>query len=325
MPNRAELRHGLGKHKRAWIVAMVAALIVVVVVVSVVTLRHKDPGQATSATEKVRSSKKVSKSHSSKKSAKVQPSKASHSSAKEASSSSSKSQSLVGLEFSASPVLYNGEDVDKAMDENRAPQNTVHDSFFEGYFKSSNIVRTGTSSMYVYPTDEHYYAANGYIHLRDWRIPYTIVNGRLETKQWTSTDNTGATITWELQQISDVKEVLDKKMVARANNAAKGRADDGTEPASSQAVDQHNLTSAQLEHWVRAIIKTGSDDYADSDYQLKQGNVDGYAVVFEKFIGEGANKYQADWEPMYRVNADGYLEAVSDVLDEWEVISYNYH
>lgn len=48
---------------------------------------------------------------------------------------------LVGKSFTIVPIKYDGVDIDKAMDDNKAPQNTVHDSHIDGTFLSSSEMR----------------------------------------------------------------------------------------------------------------------------------------------------------------------------------------
>lgn len=47
---------------------------------------------------------------------------------------------LIGTKFLISPIKYNGQDTNSAMDQNKAPQNTFHDGALEGQFISSKSV-----------------------------------------------------------------------------------------------------------------------------------------------------------------------------------------
>lgn len=241
---------------------------------------------------------------------------------KKKATSSSKSSSatvtasdLVGLNFSLTPVLYNGEAVDAAMDANRAPQNTIHDNARIGYFKSDTIAFIGGASATILPHDTNYMVSSGYLLVDDKRFKLELSNGELVTQHYNQTYSDGNTLTWELKSDPEAKSLLDERTQSSSQSSS-------SETASS--VDTKNLTSAQMEHWVRSVIKEGSQVYNASDYTFKQSFVDGYAQIEEFAVNPKTNKN--DSIAIYRVNDTGQLEVKVDGTDYgWHVVAASYY
>lgn len=125
-------------------------------------------------------------------------------------------QLLLHRGFSLSPHLYNGEDVDKAMDEQKAPQNTVHDGVLLGYCKTATTTRlTGLGSYvgawagtYQVTEDRISFSSGGkVVH----SFPYTLTDGVLTIKDAQTTDPQGNVITTQFAFDEDAQALTDGK------------------------------------------------------------------------------------------------------------------
>ncbi|KRM88289.1 hypothetical protein FD19_GL000582 [Lacticaseibacillus thailandensis DSM 22698 = JCM 13996] len=216
--------------------------------------------------------------------------------------------SVVGIGFRIMPILFNGEDIDAAMDAGRAPQNSVHDGGRLGYFKTASTARISGVPGYFYVHSEPYSIDKQFIHLNGWNIPYKVVDGQLVTPTWSAKDPDGNVITWRLT-VDDT--AVDEVETHAPQSSA----------SSSGGVDQLNLTSAQLEHWVRAVIKQGSQGYEADDYSFEQHFRNGYAEIEEYTASSGKRELMAT----YRVNGQGELEVKDDNTNQqWTVVSQTY-
>ncbi len=234
-----------------------------------------------------------------------------------ADSSSSSAQTgtpdLTGLGFQIMPVLFNGEDVNQAMSDNKAPQNTVHDGSQLGYFSNRTQARMSGIAGYMYAHTVSYGVDDGMLSLNNWRIPIKVASGELQTVQWEAKDYEGNTITWKLEPLSDAKSVVE---------AHKNPDDKSTSPTEGE-VDPHNLTTAQMEHWVRAYIESTVQAYNADDYTFTQKFVDGYAEVYEYKKDPDTGK--SELAKIYRVDENGYLQVSNrSDRDNWQIASKKY-
>lgn len=110
---------------------------------------------------------------------------------------------LAGKGFSLSPIKYNGVDVDQAMENDDAPQNTVHDNWATGNFEQNGKISarlamtTDRTSMTYKLTDSQLLIR---INGRTWkRIAYTFKGGQLRFPDWDGSDGQGGTLTWQFK------------------------------------------------------------------------------------------------------------------------------
>ena len=303
MPSRMDLKTNRSK-KRTWIVAACVIAVLIVAIAVIWLLHGSNSGTQSDKFGSAVSSSKVS-SKSNKKSL---------SSSESSSTSSSAPKSPVGLGFSITPIKYNGEDVDDAMNAQRAPQNTVHDNALFGYFKSDSVARLTGIPAYFYVHSVPYAIEGNEIRMDNKTIPYRIQNGSLQTVQFNETDRDGNTITYEFKPLTDAKQTVE----SHAQPAGSDSESDTS--SSSGSVDQKNLTTAQMEHWVRSFIKSVSQVYVPKEYTCTQRFVDGYAEVYAYFRKNGVGK--RDLAAIYRVNGDGYLEIRDgNASGQWRVVS----
>lgn len=86
---------------------------------------------------------------------------------------------LIGKGFSLSPIRYNGEPVDQAMDAGRAPQGTVHDNARLGFFKSKTIAVMGGVSAIFFKGDVGYTINDGHLILDGKSFKLQIRDGKI--------------------------------------------------------------------------------------------------------------------------------------------------
>jgi hypothetical protein len=276
------------KHKRIWVV--IGILLPIILVVGGLVYAYSGTDDA--GDHKQSSSSKVS-------------SKASHSTSTTSSATSSSTSStqldLAGLGFQISPVLFNGEPVDQAMADNKAPQNTVHDGVMLGYFINQTQARVSGLARYMYAHTIGYSVNGKMLAMNGWQIPLTVTDGQLQTVQWQAQDSQGNTLTWKLDALDDAHNEVD----AHANP---------DEVTSS--VDVHNLTTDQMEHWVRTYLQSTISTYNASDYTFTQKFVDGYAEVYQYT--------HQQLTQVFRVDAQGNLQARKPADSNWQVVSNTY-
>lgn len=106
---------------------------------------------------------------------------------------------LVGMTFTVYPQLYDGMDVNQAMDTNQAPQNLVHDNVKDITFTGETSARIGLLGNYRPNHDATYEVTKDTIKVDDLSIPYEVIDGVLMFKTWT-TDSEGHTITWAIRE-----------------------------------------------------------------------------------------------------------------------------
>ncbi|MDG3060944.1 hypothetical protein KTT66_13065 [Lacticaseibacillus casei] len=125
---------------------------------------------------------------------------------------------IIGKGFSIVPELYDGEDVNQAMTENKAPQNSVHDGVLYGYFKDANTARLTGLGAYVGSYSANYTVDNHNIVLKLSNsavptkvIPYTLnVDGTVLLKAF-STDFEGHTLTSKVNFDEQARAYVDQK------------------------------------------------------------------------------------------------------------------
>ncbi|NVY96094.1 hypothetical protein HU830_02705 [Lactobacillus sp. DCY120] len=118
-------------------------------------------------------------------------------------------ESLVGMGFRITPTLYDNLSVNQAMDENKAPQNLVHDGVTVGYFQDQTTVLTrlpmaNSVDQSPYQVTEQTIQVDQ-IH----QVPYRFENGQVHFQTWTTKDEKGHVITWQCEPYSGAKTVLD--------------------------------------------------------------------------------------------------------------------
>ncbi len=187
---------------------------------------------------------------------------------------------LVGKRFSMVPLLYDGQDANQAMEENKAPQNLIHDGVVGFNFIDDSTVHVELLGTYRPDHDESYTLTDNMIIIKHWNIPYTLNNGIISFDSWT-TDANGHTITWSFSPEGTP-----------------------TENAPGTSVDTKNLTSDQLKEWVSAVLdKQFSMGRTSFPYKLSVENHDGYA-----YVRVDHSEQQVDTLDMFRINSSGQLE-----------------
>lgn len=292
MPTRMGKR---SNHKRLWLIIGILFPIILIVGGLAYAYSGTDDGGEQTATSTSQTSTKSS-------------SKASRSTSKSSrtisSSATSAAPDLVGLGFQIVPVLFNGEAVDQAMNENKAPQNLVHDGVMLGYFTNQTQARVSGMARYLYAHTIGYSVNGKVLAMNGWQILLSVSDHQIQPVQWKASDQDGNTITWKLEPLDDAKTEVE----ARA---------DPDETSRSKDVDVHNLTTAQMAHWVKTIIQSQVADYNASDYTFTQKFVDGYAEVYV-YLHQQLTK-------IYRVDANGDLQATDpDDRAHWQVVSKTY-
>ncbi|MFT9455674.1 MAG: hypothetical protein ABF575_00125 [Liquorilactobacillus hordei] len=108
--------------------------------------------------------------------------------------------------FSIGPILYNGENVDQAMDEGKAPQNTVHDNAKLGYILNDSEIRAMSMNS---AHSQDYSITDTTITIGDITFNYSINNDSpiFSTTNKTYADN--STLTWQLSSAPNAKEYVD--------------------------------------------------------------------------------------------------------------------
>ena len=104
---------------------------------------------------------------------------------------------LVGKKYRISPSLYDGENTDQAMNEQKAPQNLAHDGIQDITFITDSMVRVKRSGSYR-PDRDVPYTMNATTLSFDYQnIPYSLINGTVSFDSWT-TNMDGHTVTWTI-------------------------------------------------------------------------------------------------------------------------------
>ena len=117
---------------------------------------------------------------------------------------------LIGQGFAITPISYDGIAADKAMDENIAPQNLVHDGSFLIYFLDPNKAIYKGLGSYNPVYNLNYDVDDNNIIIKDLsdQIPYSVNNGIITVHDWNMQDNAGHVITWRLDPSTEAKTIL---------------------------------------------------------------------------------------------------------------------
>lgn len=117
---------------------------------------------------------------------------------------------LIGQGFAIEPISYDGIAADKAMDENIAPQNLVHDDSFLIYFLDPNKAIYKGLGSYNPVYNLNYDVDDNNIIIKDLsdQIPYSVNNGVITVHDWNTQDNAGHVITWRLDPSTEAKTIL---------------------------------------------------------------------------------------------------------------------
>lgn len=117
---------------------------------------------------------------------------------------------LIGQGFAIEPISYDGIAADRAMDENIAPQNLVHDDSFLIYFLDPNKAIYKGLGSYNPVYNLNYDVDDNNIIIKDLsdQIPYSVNNGVITVHDWNTQDNAGHVITWRLDPSTEAKTIL---------------------------------------------------------------------------------------------------------------------
>lgn len=193
-------------------------------------------------------------------------------------------QQLIGNTFSMGPSLYDGEDATQAMEENKAPQNLMHDGAARLKFIDDSTVHVELAGTYRPDYDTSYKLTKNMLIIEHRNIPYTINNGLISFDTWTTEAN-GHTITWTF-------------------GPDKNASENSSEGTSESTIDTKNLSSEQFKEWVSAVLdKQFSMGRNSFPYKLSVENHDGYAYVRVKH-----SELEVDTITMFRINDSGQLE-----------------
>lgn len=191
---------------------------------------------------------------------------------------------LMGKRFFMVPALYDGEDANQAMEENKAPQNLMHDGGVVFSFTNDTTVHVELAGTYRPDYDTTYNLTDNKIIIEDRNIPYAITNGLISFDSW-ETELNGHTITWSFSP--------------EENSSASS-----SENETDTNIDTKNLTSEQFKEWVSAVLdKQFTMGRHSFPYKLSVENHDGYAYVRVKH-----SELQVDTITMFRINSEGQLE-----------------
>ncbi|WP_208422249.1 hypothetical protein [Latilactobacillus fragifolii] len=115
----------------------------------------------------------------------------------------------IGTGFQLMPILYNGEDVEQAMNKNVAPQNLVHDNFMIGYLKDNKIARVSSIGAAY---NQNYEITDSILTIGDHQFKYQINDDQtvsFENEEKSYPD--GSTVTWQLTKEQNARQTVDSK------------------------------------------------------------------------------------------------------------------
>lgn len=112
--------------------------------------------------------------------------------------------------FEIAPILYNGEDVGKAMDEGKAPQNTIHDGVEFGYLKDDSLARM---SLMGGAFDQPYEISEGILTIGHFQFNYSENGNSITFDTYEKSYSDGSTITWQLSSYPGAKYSVDSAYV----------------------------------------------------------------------------------------------------------------
>jgi hypothetical protein len=108
---------------------------------------------------------------------------------------------LLGKKYFISPSLFDGIDANKAMTENKAPQNLMHDGGKGVTFTNENTVHIELAGTYRPDIDMDYTLTEDTLTIGQDNIPYSINDGVITFGTWT-TDWGGHEVSWSIKENS---------------------------------------------------------------------------------------------------------------------------
>lgn len=104
---------------------------------------------------------------------------------------------IIGKTYSVVPSLYDGEDVNQAMAENKVPQNLFHDGAQIITFTNDTTAHIQLNGAYRPDYDAGYTLSETTLSIGQHAIPYTYANDTMTFNPWTTTLD-GHTVTWTI-------------------------------------------------------------------------------------------------------------------------------
>ncbi|MCP0887794.1 hypothetical protein LB941_10680 [Ligilactobacillus sp. WILCCON 0076] len=203
------------RYKYLVIISIIIGLVIIITISSFFISRGHNSNLSsinTSKTKKVKGSKRVSSNSDTSSSYSSNATKNDQASASSPSETTSSVDNIDIVKkfladgFSIGPILYNGEPVGQAMNENKAPQNTAHDNSKLGYILNDSEVRV-MSMQSAY--SQYYSITNTTITIGDITFNYSINNNFPIFSTTTETYSDNSTLTWQLSAASNAKEYVD--------------------------------------------------------------------------------------------------------------------
>lgn len=128
--------------------------------------------------------------------------------------------SFVGVGFTYATSTYNGESVDKAMDEGNAPQNSVSDSVVRGYFVSTTKARVMQAHS-AQPTTIAVEITHKYVKVGAHKFSYTTRNNAVTSFGESTTENSdGVKIQYEMRWADTAKAEITEMEETSSTDAA---------------------------------------------------------------------------------------------------------
>lgn len=114
--------------------------------------------------------------------------------------------------FIITPIMYNGEDATKAMDENKAPQNLIHDGYTDGYIKDDQSVRLSHMGS---ASDGYYDISNGTLSIKQGAsrhiFRYTVNNGVVKFENENISEPDGAKVDFQIKPAPGARATVDSQ------------------------------------------------------------------------------------------------------------------
>ncbi|QFP78791.1 hypothetical protein [Latilactobacillus graminis] len=114
--------------------------------------------------------------------------------------------------FIIMPIMYNGEDVTKAIAENKAPQNLMYDGYTDGYIKDDQSVRLSHMGG---ASDGYYGISNGTLSIKQGAsrhsFRYTVNNGVVEFENENISEPDGAKVDFQIKPAPGASATVDSQ------------------------------------------------------------------------------------------------------------------
>ncbi|MSD84185.1 hypothetical protein GKC32_06550 [Lactobacillus curvatus] len=114
--------------------------------------------------------------------------------------------------FIIMPIMYNGEDPTKAMEENKAPQSLMHDGYTGGYVKDDQNVRLSHMGA---ASDGYYDISNGVLSIQEGAsrhsFRYTVNNGVVKFENENITEPDGAQVAFQIKPDPGARATVDSQ------------------------------------------------------------------------------------------------------------------